>query len=102
MNDYEWEKMTPLEEVYAIRKRIAEKFGYSLDAIFDAGIKKQREAEAHGEVFHFAKLPMAKRVKASFEFLLGRLGGRTSCSFFCHDCAAEGVMQSARRYPQGA
>ena len=43
MNDYEWEKMTPLEEVYAIRKRIAEKFGYSLDAIFDAGIKKQRQ-----------------------------------------------------------
>ena len=60
MNDYEWEKMTPLEEVYAIRKRIAEKFGYSLDAIFDAGIKKQREAEARGEVFHFVKLPIAR------------------------------------------
>ena len=37
MTNYDWEKMTPLEEVYAIRKRIAEKFGYSLDAIFDAG-----------------------------------------------------------------
>ena len=35
MNNYDWEKMTPLEEVYAIRKRIAEKFGYSLDAIFE-------------------------------------------------------------------
>ena len=60
MNNYDWEKMTPLEEVYAIRKRIAEKFGYSLDAIFDAGIKKQREAEARGEVFHFAKLPIVR------------------------------------------
>ena len=57
---YEWEKMTPLEEVYAIRKRIAEKFGYSLDAIFDAGIKEQRESEARGEKLHFAKLPIAR------------------------------------------
>ena len=57
---YDWEKMTPLEEVYAIRKRIAEKFGYSLDAIFNAGIKEQQEAEARGEVFHFAKLPIAR------------------------------------------
>jgi hypothetical protein len=60
MNNYEWEKMTPLEEVYAIRKRIAEKFGYSLDAIFDAGIKKQHEAEALGKEFHFARLPVAR------------------------------------------
>jgi hypothetical protein len=58
--NYEWEKMTPLEEVYAIRKRIAEKFGYSLDAIFDAGIKEQREAEARGEKLQFARLPIAR------------------------------------------
>lgn len=57
---YEWDKMTPLEEVHAIRRRIAEKFDYSLDAIFDAGIKKQHEAESHGKVFHFAKLPVAR------------------------------------------
>ena len=57
---YEWDKMTPLEEVYAIRRRIAEKFGYSIDAIFDAGIREQREAESRGEVLHFAKLPIAR------------------------------------------
>ena len=58
--NYEREKMTPLDDVYAISKRIAEKFGYRLDAIFDAGIKKQRETESRGEVFHFAKLPIAR------------------------------------------
>ena len=57
---YEWDKMTPLEEVHAIRRSIAEKFDYSLDAIFDAGIKKQHEAEALGKVFHFARLPVAR------------------------------------------
>jgi len=57
---YDWDKMTPIDEVYAIRQRIAEKFGYSIDAIFDAGIREQHEAEARGEVFHFAKLPIAR------------------------------------------
>ena len=57
--NYDWEKMTPIEEVYAIRRRIAEKFGYNLDAILDAGIKEQCEAEARGEKTHFARLPIA-------------------------------------------
>ena len=35
-------------------------FGYSLDAIFDAGIKEQREAEARGEKLQFARLPIAR------------------------------------------
>ena len=57
---YEWNKMTPLEEVYAIRHRIAEKFNYDLDAIFDAGKRAQQDAESRGEVFHFANLPIAQ------------------------------------------
>ena len=48
------------EAAEVIRKRIAEKFGYSLDAIFDAGIKEQREAEARGEKLQFARLPIAR------------------------------------------
>ena len=50
---YDWDNMTPLEEVYAIRHRIAEKFNFDLDAIFDAGIKAQREAELRGNSFEF-------------------------------------------------
>ena len=57
---YDWNAMSPMEEVYAIRNRIAEKFDYSLDAIFDAGLKSQREAEARGEVFDFVQLPIAR------------------------------------------
>ena len=52
--NYNWDTMTPLEEVYAIRHRIAEKYNYDLDAIFDAGIKAQRDAESRGKVFESA------------------------------------------------
>lgn len=58
--NYDWDNMTPIEEVYAIRHRIAERFRFDLDAIFEAGRKAQREAEARGVVFNFAKLPIAK------------------------------------------
>lgn len=63
--NYDWDNMTPIEEVYAIRHRIAERYGFNLDAIFDAGRKAQREAEAQGVVYNFVKLPIAKPCSCS-------------------------------------
>ena len=45
--NYEWEKMTPLEEVYAIRKRIAEKFGFV--PIF----RPIYQSDRNGRIFRF-------------------------------------------------
>ena len=53
-----WDTMTPMEEIYAIRKEIAEENGYDLDRIFEAARDSQRRAEAEGRVF--VKLPIAQ------------------------------------------
>lgn len=49
-----------LEEVYAIRRKISEKYGHSIDRMFDALLAKRKEEEATGIVHHFADLPIAR------------------------------------------
>ena len=54
-----WDDMTPLEEIYAIRHEIAEENGYDLDRIFNAARESQRKAEAAG--VKFIRLPIVHR-----------------------------------------
>ena len=49
-----------LEEVYAIRRKISEKYGHSIDRMFDAMLAKRKEEEAAGIVHHYANLPIAR------------------------------------------
>jgi hypothetical protein len=51
--------MTPLEEIYAIRREIAEENGYDLNRIFEAARESQRQAEAAG--VKFIRLPIIRR-----------------------------------------
>lgn len=53
-----WDKMTPMEEIYAIRKEIAEENDYDLDRIFESARVSQQKAMAEGRVF--VTLPIAK------------------------------------------
>ena len=46
-----WDDMTPLEEIYAIRREIAEENGYDLNRIFEAARESQRQSEAAGVKF---------------------------------------------------
>lgn len=55
----DWDKMTPLEEIYEIRREIASDNGFDLDRIFEAARESQREAVKRGRVF--VSLPLAKR-----------------------------------------
>ena len=47
----DWDDMTPLEEIYAIRHEIAEENGYDLDRIFEAAREAKLNAEAAGVTF---------------------------------------------------
>ena len=51
----------PLEEVYAIRREISEQYGHDIHRIFVAAREWQREQEAHGVKFNFARLPIVCR-----------------------------------------
>ena len=42
----------PMDEIYAMRHKVAEKYDYSLDRIFEAAAARQREDEAKGMVLH--------------------------------------------------
>ena len=53
-----------LEEVYAIRRKISEKYGHSIDRMFDALLAKRKEEEATGIVHHFADLPIVRTTPA--------------------------------------
>ena len=53
-----WDDMTPLEEIYAIRHEIAEENGYDLHRIFEAARESQRQAEAAG--MEFIRLPIVR------------------------------------------
>ena len=55
----DWDDMTPLEEIYAIRHEIAEENGYDLNRIFEAARESQRQAEAAG--VKFIRLPIIRR-----------------------------------------
>ena len=48
----------PMDEIYAMRHKVAEKYDYSLDRIFEAAAR-QREDEAKGMVY--IRLPIARR-----------------------------------------
>ena len=49
----------PMDEIYAMRHKVAEKYDYSLDRIFEAAAARQREDEAKGMVY--IRLPIARR-----------------------------------------
>ena len=49
----------PMDEIYAMRHKVAEKYDYSLDRIFEAAAARQRENEAKGMVY--IRLPIARR-----------------------------------------
>ena len=48
-----------MDEIYAMRHKVAEKYDYSLDRIFKAAAARQREDEAKGMVY--IRLPIARR-----------------------------------------
>ena len=52
----------PLEEVYAIRRRISAKYGNDIHLIFAAAREEQRRAEARG--VQYVRLPIARRGSA--------------------------------------
>ena len=54
-----WDDMTPLEEIYAIRREIAEENGYDLNRIFEAARESQRQSEAAG--VKFIRLPIIRQ-----------------------------------------
>lgn len=58
----DWDDMTPLEEIYAIRHEIAEENGYDLDRIFEAARESQLNAEAAG--VKFIRLPVVRHQTA--------------------------------------
>ena len=47
----------PMDEIYAMRRKVAEKYDYSLDRIFEAAAR-QREDEAKGMVY--IRLPIVR------------------------------------------
>ena len=48
----------PMDEIYAMRRKVAEKYDYSLDRIFEAAAVRQREDEAKGMVY--IRLPIVR------------------------------------------
>ena len=48
----------PMDEIYAMRRNVAEKYDYSLDRIFEAAAARQREDEANGMVY--IRLPIGR------------------------------------------
>ena len=48
----------PMDEIYAMRRKVAEKYDYSLDLIFEAAAARQREDEAKGMVY--IRLPIVR------------------------------------------
>ena len=52
----------PLDEVYAIRRRISAKYGNDIHRIFAAAREEQRRAEARG--VRYVRLPIARRESA--------------------------------------
>lgn len=49
-----------LEEIYAIRRKISERYGHNVHRYIEAMRAKQREEEAAGIVHHFVDLPTAR------------------------------------------
>ena len=54
-----------LEEIYAIRRKISERYGHNIHRYIEAMRAKQREEEAAGIVHHFVNLPIARTVPAT-------------------------------------
>ena len=52
----------PLDEVYAIRRRISAKYGNDIHQIFAAAREEQRRAEARG--VQYVRLPIVRREPA--------------------------------------
>lgn len=52
----------PLDEIYAIRRRISAKYGNDIHLIFAAAREEQRRAEARG--VQYVRLPIARREHA--------------------------------------
>ena len=52
----------PLDEVYAIRRRISAKYGNDIHLILAASREEQRRAEARG--VQYVRLPIARREPA--------------------------------------
>ncbi len=49
-----------MEEIYAIRRKISERYGHNIHRYIEAMRAKQREEEAAGIVHHFVRLPIAR------------------------------------------
>ena len=61
-NDPKYEN--PLEEIYAIRREISEQHGHDIHRIFEAAREWQREQEALGVKFNFARHPVVRHEPA--------------------------------------
>jgi len=53
--DYE----DPMEEIYAIRRKISERCGHSIDRLFELLADRQIKDEANG--IHYVNLPIVRR-----------------------------------------
>ena len=49
-----------MEEIYAIRRKISERYGHSIHRYIEAMRAKQREEEAAGIVHNYVRLPVAR------------------------------------------
>ena len=53
-----WNYDDPIDEIYAIRRKISEQYGHDVNCYFDAMIARQSESESHGAAF--VRLPIAR------------------------------------------
>ena len=53
-----WDYDDPIDEIYAIRRKISEQYGHDVNCYFDAMIARQSESESQGTAF--VRLPIAR------------------------------------------
>ena len=53
-----WDYDDPIDEIYAIRRKISEQYGHDVNRYFDAMIARQSESESQGAAF--VRLPIAR------------------------------------------
>ena len=53
-----WNYDDPIDEIYAIRRKISEQYGHDVNCYFDAMIARQSESESQGTAF--VRLPIAR------------------------------------------
>ena len=53
-----WNYDDPIDEIYAIRRKISEQYGHDVNCYFDAMIARQSESKSQGAAF--VRLPIAR------------------------------------------